>query len=60
MWMWAWVFKGRPYANLILDDWFAARLDGISIGSYKLTLFVLGVDRDEGPLRHLFNDRSER
>ena len=50
----------RPQANLILVEWFAARFDGISIGSYELTLFVLGVDRDEGTLRHLFNDRSER
>ena len=50
----------RPQANLILVEWFAARFDGISIGSYELTLFVLGVDRNEGTLRHLFNDRSER
>ncbi|TVR81476.1 MAG: phosphoenolpyruvate synthase [Rhodospirillales bacterium] len=46
-------------ANVILARQFAERFDGFSIGSNDLTQLVLGVDRDNEVLRHLFDERNE-
>ena len=46
-------------ANVVLAEQFAARFDGFSIGSNDLTQLTLGVDRDSGRLRALFDERNE-
>lgn len=46
-------------ANVILAEQFATRFDGFSIGSNDLTQLVLGVDRDNGDLAALFDERDE-
>ncbi|MEW5847567.1 MAG: PEP/pyruvate-binding domain-containing protein [Myxococcota bacterium] len=46
-------------ANVILAEQFAERFDGFSIGSNDLTQLVLGVDRGNGPLAALFDERND-
>jgi pyruvate,water dikinase len=45
-------------SNVILAEDFAQRFDGFSVGTNDLTQLILGVDRDSGTLRHLFNERN--
>jgi pyruvate,water dikinase len=46
-------------SNIWLADQFAGCFDGFSIGSNDLAQLVLGVDRDNGELAHLFNEQDE-
>ncbi|MCS3902652.1 pyruvate,water dikinase [Methylohalomonas lacus] len=46
-------------SNVILAREFAQRFDGFSIGSNDLTQLTLGVDRDSGPLAHLFDEQND-
>jgi pyruvate,water dikinase len=46
-------------SNIWLADQFAERFDGFSIGSNDLTQLVLGVDRDNGELAHMFNEQDQ-
>ncbi len=46
-------------ANITLTEQFAQRFDGFSIGSNDLTQLMLGVDRDSGELKELFDERNE-
>jgi len=45
-------------SNILLADEFAERFDGFSIGSNDLTQLTLGIDRDNGALSELFDERS--
>lgn len=46
-------------ANIILVDEFAKIFDGFSIGSNDLTQLVLGLDRDNGSIAHIGNEKNE-
>ena len=46
-------------ANIILVDEFAKIFDGFSIGSNDLTQLTLGLDRDNGTLAHIGNEKNE-
>jgi pyruvate,water dikinase len=46
-------------SNVVLAEQFAARFDGFSIGSNDLTQLTLGVDRDSGRLKSLFDESNE-
>ena len=46
-------------SNVVLAEEFARIFDGFSIGSNDLTQLILGVDRDSGELRELFDERNE-
>lgn len=46
-------------SNVILVDDFAQRFDGFSIGSNDLTQLTLGVDRDNGKLKELFDENNK-
>ncbi len=45
-------------SNVILAEEFGKRFDGFSIGSNDLTQLTLGVDRDNGTLASLFDERD--
>ncbi len=45
-------------SNVILVDEFSEHFDGFSIGSNDLTQLTLGVDRDNGKLKDLFNEND--
>lgn len=46
-------------SNIFLAEQFAERYDGFSIGSNDLTQLIMGVDRDSGKLKTLFDERNE-
>lgn len=46
-------------SNVLLMDEFSALFDGFSIGSNDLTQLTLGVDRDSGLLKELFDERDK-
>jgi len=46
-------------ANIILVDEFAKIFDGFSIGSNDLTQLTLGLDRDNGTIAHIGNEKNE-
>jgi pyruvate, water dikinase len=45
-------------SNVLLAEEFAQRFDGFSIGSNDLTQLTLGIDRDSGILKKLFDERN--
>ena len=46
-------------SNILLVDEFAKIFDGFSIGSNDLTQLTLGIDRDNGNLSHIANEKNE-
>ncbi len=46
-------------SNIILVEEFAKIFDGFSIGSNDLTQLTLGLDRDNGTLAHIGNEKNE-
>lgn len=53
------IMMGEIPANALLIDQFLTLFDGVSIGSNDLTQMTLAVDRDEGILAELFDERDE-
>lgn len=45
-------------ANIILADQFNQFVDGYSIGSNDLTMLIMGCDRDNDTVSHLFDERN--
>lgn len=45
-------------SNVILAEDFLKRVDGYSIGSNDLTQLTLGLDRDQGLVAHLYDERN--
>lgn len=52
-----WLMAEIP-ANIILADQFNQFVDGYSIGSNDLTMLVMGCDRDNDTVSHLFDERN--
>lgn len=52
-----WIMAEVPSILLLLPDYVAAGVQGISIGSNDLTQLLLGVDRDDATLAEVFEDR---
>lgn len=52
-----WLMAEIP-ANIILADQFNQFVDGYSIGSNDLTMLVMGCDRDNDTVAHLFDERN--
>ncbi|MCX7780333.1 MAG: phosphoenolpyruvate synthase [Negativicutes bacterium] len=52
-----WLMAEIP-ANIILADQFNKYVDGYSIGSNDLTMLVLGCDRDNETVSHIFDERN--
>ena len=52
-----WLMAEIP-SNVILADKFNRLVDGYSIGSNDLTMLILGCDRDNAALGHIFDERN--
>lgn len=52
-----WMMAEIPSNVLMLEDFIAAGIDGVSIGSNDLTQLILGVDRDNARLAGAFDER---
>ena len=52
-----WLMAEIP-ANIILADQFNKYVDGYSIGSNDLTMLVLGCDRDNETIQHIYDERN--
>jgi len=52
-----WLMAEIP-SNIILADQFNQYVDGYSIGSNDLTMLVLGCDRDNETVQHIYDERS--
>lgn len=52
-----WLMAEIP-SNIILADKFSAYVDGFSIGSNDLTMLILGADRDNDRIAHIFDERN--
>ena len=52
-----WLMAEIP-SNIILADQFNQFVDGYSIGSNDLTMLILGCDRDNETVQHIFDGRS--
>ena len=45
-------------SNIILADQFNKYVDGYSIGSNDLTMLILGCDRDNDTVSHIYDERN--
>jgi pyruvate,water dikinase len=54
-----WMMVEIPSNVILLEKFLAVGIDGVSIGSNDLTQLTLGVDRDNGKLAALFDERDE-
>jgi pyruvate,water dikinase len=52
-----WLMAEIP-SNVILADQFNRFIDGYSIGSNDLTMLILGCDRDNATVGHIFDERD--
>jgi pyruvate,water dikinase len=52
-----WLMAEIP-SNIILADQFNQFVDGYSIGSNDLTMLILGCDRDNATVGHIFDERD--
>lgn len=52
-----WLMAEIP-SNIILADQFNKFVDGYSIGSNDLTMLVLGCDRDNDTVQHIYDERN--
>ena len=54
-----WMMVEVPSNILLIDEFLATGIDGISIGSNDLTQLILGIDRDNSMLADIFDERNE-
>ncbi len=54
-----WMMCEVPSNVILLDQFIAVGIDGISIGSNDLTQLTLGIDRDSSKLAATFDERNE-
>ncbi len=47
-----------PACALQLDDFIKVGIDGVSIGTNDLTMMLMGVDRDNAQVAHIYDERS--
>ena len=52
-----WLMAEIP-SNIILADQFNEFVDGYSIGSNDLTMLILGCDRDNDTVSHIYDERN--
>lgn len=53
-----WVMVEIPSNVILLEDFIKLGIDGVSIGSNDLTMLILGTDRDNNEVAHIYDERS--
>ncbi|MBN1262990.1 MAG: phosphoenolpyruvate synthase [Candidatus Pacebacteria bacterium] len=53
-----WLMVEIPSNVVLLDEFIAVGIDGVSIGSNDLTMMMLGIDRDNTVLKETFDERN--
>jgi len=53
-----WMMVEIPSNVILLEDFIAAGIDGVSIGSNDLTMLILGTDRDNETVAQEFDERN--
>lgn len=53
-----WMMVEIPSNVILLEEFIALGIDGISIGTNDLTMLILGTDRDNGEVAHEFDERN--
>ncbi len=53
-----WMMAEIPANVLLLEDFLAVGIDGISIGTNDLTMLTLGVDRDNQKVAHIYSEMN--
>ncbi len=54
-----WMMVEVPSNVILLEDFLAVGIDGVSIGSNDLTQLTLGIDRDSSKLAETFDERNK-
>jgi len=54
-----WIMVEVPATVIILEKFIDVGIDGVSIGSNDLTQLILGLDRDNEKVAHLYDERNE-
>lgn len=54
-----WMMVEIPSNVILLEKFIYTGIDGISIGSNDLTMLLLGIDRDNNEISHLFDEQNE-
>lgn len=53
-----WLMVELPVNVILLEQFIAAGIDGVSVGSNDLTMLILGTDRDNSEVAQAYNERS--
>lgn len=53
-----WIMVEVPAAALQLDEFIKIGIDGVSIGTNDLTMMLMGVDRDNETVAHIYDERT--
>lgn len=53
-----WIMVEVPACALYLEEFLKIGVDGVSIGTNDLTMMLLGVDRDNENVAHIYDERS--
>jgi len=53
-----WMMVEIPVNVILLEDFLAVGIDGVSIGSNDLTMLILGTDRDNSEVASIFDERN--
>jgi pyruvate,water dikinase len=53
-----WIMVEVPSAALMLEDFINVGIDGVSIGTNDLTMMLMGVDRDNQEVAHIYDERT--
>lgn len=53
-----WMMVEVPSAVILLEEFIKQGIDGLSVGTNDLTMLMLGVDRDNPEVAHIYNERN--
>lgn len=53
-----WIMVEVPSTVILLEEFIKIGIDGVSVGTNDLTMLLLGVDRDNQEIAHLYNERN--